>query len=123
MARHPAPIDGGSIYTNAIHADAQGPQRLFVVADNARIGARIGDMLVYPGEKNDPLAKAKVGHIGILSQIDGQGQAVMLIHCSNENYFVKPVPGRARNSIAQTDKRCSDENDNTLLVRWKAFDD
>jgi hypothetical protein len=117
IARNPSPI--GWVNTDAMHRDARGPQKLFVPLEQARIGA----LLVYPLQGPKP---EQVGHVGFVSEVDGQGRATRVIHCSSDNFLIEPAPGTARNAIAETDTSVFDryasnpDHLKTMLVMFKA---
>jgi LmbE family N-acetylglucosaminyl deacetylase len=101
--------DGGWVNTDTIHADAQerGARVLFTKIAEVRPGA----LLVYP---KDPLRKNHVGHIGIVSAVEG-GQ-VRVIHCAPENMLIPLAPGADLNAIADTDRSHFDAEPATIVV-------
>jgi hypothetical protein len=112
LARHPSAI--GWVNTDHMHADARGSQnKLFVRLEQARIGA----LIVYPrqGPKSE-----QVGHVGLVSEVDAQGRATRVIHCSPYNFLIEPGAGGARNAIAETDTTIFDKVEATLYVLLKA---
>ncbi|MBL8331103.1 MAG: CHAP domain-containing protein [Rubrivivax sp.] len=118
IARHPSAI--GWVNTDAMHKDARGREnQLFVRLDQARIGA----LIVYP--RQGPKAE-QVGHVGLVSEVDAQGHASRVIHCSPHNFEIEPPAGGARNAIAETGTevfdRYADGPDalKTMLVLLKA---
>lgn len=72
---------GGWINTDAIWADAKGPQRLF----EHIVPARPGALVVYPKPADE-----NFGHIGIVIEADAQGRATLIAHCSAENFLEAP---------------------------------
>lgn len=118
IARHPSAI--GWVSTDAMHEDARGRQnQLFVRLERARLGA----LIVYP--RQGPKA-AQVGHVGLVSEVDAQGRATRVIHCSPHNFEIDPPAGGARNAIAETGTEIFDRHADgpdalkTMLVLLKA---
>jgi CHAP domain len=117
IARNPSPI--GWVNTDAMHEDARETQKLFVRLKQARVGA----LLVYPRQGPKP---EQVGHVGFVSEVDEQGRATRVIHCSSENFLIEPAAGGARNAIAETDTGVFDryasgpDHLQTMLVMFKA---
>lgn len=111
IARNPSPI--GWVNTDAMHADARGPQKMFVRLTQARVGA----LLVYPRQGPAP---EQVGHVGLVSEVDEQGRVTHVVHCSSENFLIEPAAGGARNAIAETDTQVFDRYASTMLVLLKA---
>jgi hypothetical protein len=117
FARSPSPI--GDVNTDAMHRDARGAQKLFVRLEQARVGA----LLVYPRQGPKP---KQVGHVGFISEVDGQGRATRVIHCAPENFLIEPAAGSERNAIAETGTDVFDRNASgpealrTMVVLYKA---
>ena len=102
LPRDRAPREGrqGWLKTDTIHADALGPQDLFVRLDSDETPgtAEPGAMLVY-----GRCAGHEVGHIAIVTEINATGRPTRIIHCAPENYLEAPLAGRERNAIRETD--------------------
>ncbi|MBL8346228.1 MAG: CHAP domain-containing protein [Rubrivivax sp.] len=112
IARNPSPI--GWVNTDAMHEDARGRQnKLFVRLEQARIGA----LIVYP--RQGP-ASEQVGHVGFVSEVDAQGRATRVIHCSPHNFEIEPAAGGERNAIAETDTAIFDKVEATIYALFKA---
>lgn len=117
IARNPSPI--GWVKTDHIHDDARGKQQMFVRLEQARVGA----LIVYPRQGPKP---KQVGHVGLVSEVDAQGRATRVIHCSSENFLIDPPAGGERNAIAETGTEVFDryadgpERLRTMVVLLKA---
>jgi hypothetical protein len=104
---------GGRINSTNIIDDAEGAQRLFVPLRSARAGA----VLVFKAAGN------KVGHAGIVTEVDASGRATRVLHCAPENYAGPPTSA-ARNAIAITSTERFDaeaQMGRLKIVWWKAF--
>lgn len=112
LARQPDGPAGGWIYTDSIHADARGQQRLFQRADRPRTGT----LLVF--SKGGDHA---VGHIAVVTQVDAQGRVTEITHCAPDNYLMEPAPGDPRSSIRRTPPTMFIENRATLAVEWRHY--
>ena len=114
VPRNGAVLPGGWINTDAMVADAQRGQQLFVPLTRAVPGA----LLVHPkppGEDDGP------GHVGIVTAVDANGRATRMLHCAPDNILRSPPAGLPRNAIAETDTAVFDRIASTRLVMWKAF--
>jgi hypothetical protein len=114
VPRDGAPLDGGWINTDAMHADALGRRRLFQPLDRAVPGA----LLVHPRPGGDSEAP---GHVGIVTEVDATGRATRMLHCAPENYLRPPVGGAPRCAIVETDTAYFDAHPTTRLIVWKAY--
>jgi hypothetical protein len=97
---HDVQPDGepGSFYTGSILDDVRRAKRMFEPFDAAVPGrAAPGTMLVYASR-----SAHEVGHIGVVTEVDGTGRPTRIIHCAPENYLAPPLPGCARNAIRET---------------------
>jgi len=72
---------GDWINTDSIWADAQGSQRRFQKIGQARPGA----LVVYPKPRDE-----RYGHVAIVVETDGQGNATRIVHCSADNIRATP---------------------------------
>ncbi len=113
LARDGAPWAGGWFDTNAIHADAQGPQQFF-----KRVGhATPGVLVVYP----KPISRGPEGppgHIGIVTEVDADGSATRVLHCAPENYVLPPPNGLRHNAIAETGPEQFQADPRSRYVVW-----
>ena len=93
--------------TDWIHRDATEDRTRFEVIDlSAPFKCQPGDFLVYakPVEWHAPGQDAEgYGHIGLVTEVNAQGQASRVIHCSAKNHLVPPSSGALPSSIAETD--------------------
>jgi hypothetical protein len=118
IARDSAPWgEGGWLGTDAIYADALGPQRLFKLADNASPGV----LVVYP-KPNPRDPKSPPGHIGIVTAVGENGSAARVLHCAPDNILLAPPADLPRNAIAETDMAHFDAVPATRLVVWRGLD-
>lgn len=73
----------GWIYTNSIWKDAIGPGNRFTRLARARPGC----LVVYP---SDRAAGLNYGHVAIVVDVDAQGRATRIVHCSKANVLSEP---------------------------------
>lgn len=99
--------------TDSMVADANGAQRWLVRADKAHPGA----LLVHPA----PSKNGGPGHVAIVTEVDDQGVATRMLHCSARNYLLPPPPGLPRSAIAETDTSHFDPEPLKQYVLWKAW--
>ncbi len=114
VPRDGSALPGGWINTDAMVADAQRGQRLFVPLTRAVPGA----LLVHP---KPPGADSGPGHVAIVTAVDADGRATRMLHCAPDNILRPPPAGLPRNAIAETDTGLFDRIASTRLLMWKAF--
>lgn len=89
----------GSFYTGSILDDVTGARKMFERFDVATHGvAALGTMLVYASD-----GEHEVGHIGVVTEVDGASRPTRIIHCAPENYLDAPLVNCERNAIRETD--------------------
>ena len=98
---------GGWRNTDTIWADANGAQREF----ERRAQARPGCLLVYPQQDSGE----RFGHIGIVTQVDAQGRALRVLHCSADN-FLGARPGDA---VRETAPEPFERQALTVCCAWR----
>ena len=69
--------NGGWVNTDAMWADAGEPVGMFRDLSHPRPGA----LVVYPD------ARSTSGHVGVISEVDSDGNVTGIVHCSSENYL------------------------------------
>ena len=107
-------LPGGWINTDAMVADGQRSQQLFVPLTRAVPGA----LLVHP---KPPGADSGPGHVAIVTEVDADGRATRMLHCAPDNILRTPPAGLPRNAIAETDPTLFERIPSTRLLMWKAF--
>lgn len=107
----------GWINTDSIHADARSTRKLFRPAERAEPGT----LIVYPRPAIRS-AEPMPGHIGIVTQVSGDGRPTRVLHCAPRSFLLTPPPGLPRNAIAETDLTLFDADPRSMLVAWRGFD-
>ena len=105
LDRRTSAPDGREIFTGWIWDDAKGAKQLFErIDDDAQpLRAELGALLVYP---NTPDDDERYGHVGIVSDVDGQSNPTKVVHCSAQNFrdsLAATGSLAAANAIAETD--------------------
>lgn len=103
----------GGLYTNRFCDDALTQRRWFVRDDSdaARLQTRVGSLLVFPGHGEE------VGHIGIVTAVDGtDGRPGLVCHCAPENFLIQPGPGEERTAIRETSPQVFVDDPRTIAV-------
>jgi hypothetical protein len=117
VPRDGAPVPGGWIGTDAVYADAMGPQHLFKPVDKAAPGV----LVVFPKPQGQG-PEGPPGHIGIVTEVAADGSVARVLHCAPDNFLLQPPNGLPRNAIAETGPDHFDADPRTRFVAWRAFE-
>jgi len=98
-------INGGWINTDAIWRDAKDGHVLFI-----KCAPAVGGLLVYPSGKMTGKASPTVGHVGIVTAMQGT-RVSRVLHCSESNM---KVDGQA---IHETDPGVFESHETTICCR------
>ena len=101
-----------TLWTGSIYEDAGRAGGLFTEQALAEPGC----LLVYPKSR-----RAAVGHVAIVTEVDRQGRATQMIHCTPSNFLITPASGGVHNAIAQTDTQIFDQHPETRIVAFTQF--
>jgi hypothetical protein len=117
VPRDGAVVPGGWIGTDAVYADATGPQRLFKTVDKAAPGV----LVVFPKPQGQG-PEGPPGHIGIVTEVAADGSLARVLHCAPDNFLLQPPDGLPRNAIAETGPAHFDADPRTRFVAWRGFE-
>jgi hypothetical protein len=117
VPRDGAAVPGGWIGTDAVYADAMGPQRLFKSVEKAAPGV----LVVFPKPQGQG-PEGPPGHIGIVTEVAADGRVARVLHCAPDNFLLAPQDGLPRNAIAETGPAHFDADARTRFVAWRGFE-